>query len=356
MGNMRFTSFAIIVFALFLGVPEATPDECPQFSAGTAVGALESPLIDEASGIAVSRKNANVLWTHNDKGGSARVFAMSGDGTHLGIYNLAGASARDYEDIAIGPGPAEGRDYLYIGDIGDNDGEWRDITIYRAAEPVVDSNQLPVVITLVDVDSITLRYPDGPKNAETLMVDAPTGDIYIISKEWPYSRVYHAPYPQSTNSTITLQYKSRLPWGMAVGGDISPAGNLVIVKDYSSASLWKVEDGSQPWEAFSGPECSIPLVLEPQGEAISFNSNGCGYFTVSEDRYQPLYYFARDIEPLPANLDCDCDVDIHDYAIFASKYAQSTNDSPADFNGDGRIDISDLFTIANQWLLGVEGL
>ncbi len=356
MGKMRFINFAIIASALFLGVGEAKPDVCPQFSAGTAVGALQSPLINEASGLAVSRKNANVLWTHNDKGGSPRIFAINRDGAHLGIYNLAGASARDYEDIAIGPGPAEGLDYLYIGDIGDNYGQWSEITIYRVAEPVVDSNQLPAVITLVDVDSITLQYPDGARNAETLMVDAPTKDIYIVTKEMPNSRVYRAPYPQSTNSTITMEYKCRLPWGTAVGGDISPAGNLIIVKGYSNASLWKVEEDSELWQAFSGPECSIPLVTEPQGEAIAFNSNGCGYFTVSENHYQPLYYFARDIEPLLANLDCDCDVDIHDYAIFASEYTELPTDSIADLNGNGRIDIGDLFTIANEWLLGVGDL
>jgi L-ribulokinase len=91
---MRFADFAIIVLALFFCIGEATAGDCPQFLAGTKVGALQSPLINEASGIAASRKNANVLWVHNDSDDSARIFAMSYDGTHLGIYNLAGASAR----------------------------------------------------------------------------------------------------------------------------------------------------------------------------------------------------------------------------------------------------------------------
>ena len=178
MGKMRFAVFVIIVFALFSGFREATAVDCPQFSAGAAVGTVESSLINEASGIAASRKNADVLWTHNDSGDSERVFAMSRDGTHLGIYNLAGASARDYEDIAIGPGPVEGLDYLYVGDIGDNGGVYSYITVYRVAEPVVDSNESLVEVTLSDVDSIKLQYPDGPRDAETLMVDPLTRDIY----------------------------------------------------------------------------------------------------------------------------------------------------------------------------------
>jgi len=289
---MRFLFFIIVVFALFLGVRGAASDDCPEISAGEVVGALESPLINEASGIAASRKNANVLWTHNDSGDSARVFAMSYDGTHLGIYNLADASARDCEDIAIGPGPVEGLDYLYVGDIGDNGGLYAYVTVYRVAEPVVDSNQSPVNLTLTGVDSIRLRYPDGPRDAETLMVDPVTRDIYIISKRTSYSRVYRAAYPQSTSCPTTLEYKCRLPWGWAVGGDISPSGNIVIVKGYHNASLWHRGQELNLWDAFAGRECSVPLKIEPQGEAICFDADGCGYYTVSEGIYQPIYYFA----------------------------------------------------------------
>lgn len=295
---MRFADFAIIVFALFFGIGQAAAGDCPQFLAGTAVGALQSPLIGEASGIAASRKNDNVLWVHNDSGDSARIYALSYDGTHLGIYDLDGASASDYEDIATGPGPVKGLDYLYIGDIGDNGAQRTDITVYRVAEPVVDDNQSPVEITLSGADPIRLQYPDGPRDAETLMVDPLTKDIYIISKRESLSRVYRAPYPQSTSSTTTLEYLCELPWRKAVGGDISPTGNSIIVRGPGNASIWKVENGSQLWQAFAGTECSIPLVAEPQGEAICFAGNGFGYFTVSERNYQPLYYFARNISDL----------------------------------------------------------
>lgn len=299
---MRFAGFAIIVFALFFAIEAAAASACPQFLPPTTVGTLQSPLVREASGIAASRKNANVLWVHNDSGDSARIYAMNYDGKLLGIYNLAGASAIDYEDIAIGPGPTEGLDYLYIGDIGDNRARRKYVTVYRVAEPVVDPNQSPVNITLTTVDSIRLQYPDSPRDAETLMLDPVTRDIYIISKRTFFSRVYRAAYPQSTTSTTTMEYKCLLPWGWAVGGDISPTGNAIIVRSYSKASMWKVETGSQPWQAFATAKCSIPLVSEPQGEAICFAGNGRGYFTVSEKKYQPLYYFARDISDIADKL------------------------------------------------------
>ena len=151
-----------------------------------------------------------------------------------------------------------------------------------------------------------------------------------------------------------MEYKTQLPWGWAVGGDISPKGNSIIVRNPAGASLWKVENGSQLWQAFLGTACSIPLIPEPQGEAICFNSNGCGYFTVSEGTYQPLYYFARNLEPLVANLDCDCDVDMHDYAVLAFEHTDLPNDSIADLDGNGYVDIVDFSIFANEWLLGVE--
>jgi hypothetical protein len=327
---------------------------CPQFITGQQIGTVESVSIDEASGITASRMNPDVLWVHNDSGDTARVYAMNTAGDHLGIYSLGGASATDWEDIAIGPGPVDNLDYLYCGDIGDNSAVRSNITVYRVVEPQVDANQLSVTKTLTDVNAIRLQYPDGARDAETLMVDPLSKDIYIISKRETPSKVYRASYPQSTTLITTMELVATLPWGWAVGGDISPAGNLIIVRGYYNASLWQVENGSQSWEAFAGTDCSISLLYEPQGEAICFNSNGCGYFTVSEEVNQPLYYFARDIEPLVANFDRDCDVDWHDYAVFASEYTDLPTDSFADLDGDGYVDIDDVAIFTDEWLLGVE--
>ena len=83
-------------------------------------GEIENSNINEASGICSSKKNSNVLWTHNDSGDYNRIFAISLEGKHLGEYYLNNSKNRDWEDIAIGPGPIKGETYLYIGDIGDN--------------------------------------------------------------------------------------------------------------------------------------------------------------------------------------------------------------------------------------------
>jgi hypothetical protein len=278
---------------------------CPKFLAGRKVGTIEPIQINEASGIAASRKNAGVLWVHNDNWPPA-VFALTTGGKLLGTYNLAGAEIKNWEDIAIGPGPEPNIDYLYVGDIGDNSSKRKHITVYRVAEPNVvqqsDANQPAINATLGDVEKIKLVYPDGPHNAETLMIDPLTKDLYIVTKEGR-SRVYRAAYPQaayacatadkSVTEKTTLEYVAKLSWGMATGGDISPDGQMIIVRGYFGASLWMRPKEGQLWGAFAGPECSVPIIIESQGEAIGFDANGMGYYTTSENRRQPIYYFER---------------------------------------------------------------
>lgn len=290
---MRLVLWAAIFSALLAAAAGAVNGKCPQFHQGRQLGTLRSNLIDEASGIAASRKNAGVLWVHNDSGDPPRVFAMNSEGKHLGIYSLSGAGAWDWEDITIGPGPDPNKDYLYIGDIGDNKARHSSITVYQVPEPGVDANQSAVNTTLSGVETIKLQYPDGPRNAETLMVDPTNKDIYIISKEIS-TKVYRAAYPQSTTQTTTLEQVATLPLSMAVGGDISSLGDMIIVRGYNNALIWLRPEGTNLPDAFSGPACNVPLVLERQGEAICFDAAGCGYYTISEGWHQPIYYFARD--------------------------------------------------------------
>ncbi len=266
--------------------------ECPEFLPGEQVGTVQHGSINEASGIVASRSNLNVLWVHNDSGDSARVFAMDTEGNHLGIYNIADSTATDWEDIAIGPGLTPGQDYLYIGDIGDNSAaRTNGVKVYRVQEPTVDIAQDPVNEWLYGTETITLHYPDGPRDAEVLMVDPATGDIYIVSKRTDNSRVYRAAYPQT--SGMTMEYICELPCGWTTGGDISPLSDEIIVRGYSNAYLWPVPQGGDIPDAFDEDPCDIPLISEPQGEAIGFDAFGFGYFTVSEYTYQPIYYFAR---------------------------------------------------------------
>ena len=123
------------------------------------IGLVANDKIDEASGIASSKNNKNLIWTHNDSGNLGRVYAIGSGGSHLGMLRLQGIIPLDWEDMCIGPGPKEGVDYIYIGDIGDNFGKKKKKRIYRFEEPILDLNSSsePFDIKIKDIEKITFK-------------------------------------------------------------------------------------------------------------------------------------------------------------------------------------------------------
>lgn len=269
--------------------------ECPQFDGGRKVGSLQAAVIREASGLSASAKNCGVLWTHNDRGSTARLYAISTEGKLLATCTVWGVLAHDWEDIAIGPGPDPNTEYLYIGDIGDNKAKRDSIAVHRVPEPEIDVNSVGLTLRLKEFETIKLRYPDGSRNAETVLLDPVTKDIYIVSKQ-NKTKVYRAGYPQSTSEVTTMEQVAKIDLGTAVGGDMSRDGTMIIIRGYFAARLWSRPGGGTVADALSTAGCGTPLVFELQGEAICFDASGQGYYTTSEHRHQPIYYFARKAE------------------------------------------------------------
>ena len=293
---MQVCKRAVCVFVVLLApVPFccASGAGAPKFLPGKQVGTVQAKDIKEASGIVASRTSRGVLWVHNDSGNAATVFALNTEGRLLGTYRLKGARCRDWEDIAIGPGPDPNGSYLYVGDIGDNEARYPSITIYRVPEPVVDPNRVLGEIEIGPPDAIELTYPDGPKDAETLLVDPLSGDIYVIAKREFLSRVYRAARPPSAAKRTAMELVARLPWGFAVGGDVSPDGHWVIVRGPFNACLWRRPEGEELWRAFTTEGFALRLLRERQGEGICFDADGRGFFTIGEQSRPPIYYFAE---------------------------------------------------------------
>ena len=99
-----------------------------------ARGPVQIDGLQELSGLVASRHNSNVLWTHND-GPQDTVHAINTQGQWVGWLQLPGAPSQDWEDIAVGPGPEAGVDYLYIGDIGGNNDDRTVVQVFRVPEP-----------------------------------------------------------------------------------------------------------------------------------------------------------------------------------------------------------------------------
>jgi len=275
----------IIVLLLFSPSLILAFDDDTTFGAKIDRGLIELNRIKEASGIAASQKNPGVLWTHNDSGGQPEIYAMRSDGKHLGVFQLEGAGLRDWEDIAVGPGSEDGESYIYIGDIGDNDGIWVEKYIYRLPEPVIDLNSEPID-TVLAVETITIVYPQNVKrDVETFMVDPLTRDWILISKREENVLVYRVPFPQSTSETVTAEELASLNFSAAVGGDISPDGKEVLIKTYDKVFYWCRTSGQTLQQMFTKPPVQLPYSFEPQGEAICWAQDAGGYFTTSEELF-----------------------------------------------------------------------
>ncbi|WP_172337101.1 hypothetical protein [Mucilaginibacter sp. SG564] len=262
-------------------------------------GTLQSKQMDETSGIAASTINPGIYYVHNDSGDTSRFFAITPDGKLKTTIYFTGSKdiplgVRDCEDIAVGPGPAKGKSYVYIGDIGDNAGRWPYITIYRIREKrswATDS------LTHAEAEPLYLKYPDGPKDAETLMLDPVEELLCIVSKRRDTVSVYTTPLMYNAKDTVTLTKRAQLffsgfkPFKWITAGDISKDGKQILLKSYEKVYYWKREPKEHIWETMLRKPDELHYKVEKQGEAIGFTPDGKAYYTTSEGVFAPIYYY-----------------------------------------------------------------
>jgi len=283
-------------------VVNVSPEACPLFKAPAVRGSLNAAAMTETSGLVASTKTPGAFFAHNDSGAGPYVFAITATGALIDAYEIAGASAYDWEDIAAGPGPEEGERYLYVGDVGDNDYVRTSVRIYRVKEPVLDDTDEPAVLTTESADVLTLTYPGARENVEGLVVDPKDGALYLFSKGYDArSRVYRASPMVAGNSSEVLTQVATLDVNGAgtstpliTAVDVSPRGNLVVVRTYTHLFAWPRDVDAPFADTFAGTRCAIAPPNEPQGEAVAFDLDGRTVLTVSEGAGAPVYHLARD--------------------------------------------------------------
>lgn len=269
---------------LLVPTPAAAETVCDRLGDAEVVGEVDLPL-DELSGLAASRLHPGLFWAHNDSGDTARVFLIEEDGTVRSTHSIA-ADHVDWEDLAVGPGP-DGEPHLFIGDIGANIALREPVTVYRVAE--ADPSH---------VDRLELHYPDGPADAETLMIDPDSGELVIITKALDgRSRILTA---EQTDSPITMIEAGTvtftdpgpvdgapLPGTMLTGGDIAPNGSFIVLRTYKEVLVHPREPGRSIVEALQEEPCRRSIENEPQGEAVAVTIDSTAIVTMSEFGLDP---------------------------------------------------------------------
>ena len=270
------------------------------------LGNLQDRSVTESSGLVASRRNPGLYWTHNDSGDGPFVYCVGGRGESCGVWQVTGAGARDWEDVAAGPGPEPDRSYLYIGDIGDNLGDQEQVTVYRVAEPAVAPGAAPASRSAPapteGAEALRLRFPDGPHDAEALLVHPQSGDLYVVTKE-PPSGVYVARAPLSEGSSIALarvavvgEGEEGSRTGLVTGGDISPDGSRVALCTYREGYELAAPAGRPFDDVWRQAPARFGVGSRTVGEAIAYRLDGRALLTTSEDPFRaaaPLYQVER---------------------------------------------------------------
>ena len=270
---VRFTRRAVVFAALtFVGwsavlLAAAAQQNTPQC---TAAGSLvQLPGLSEASGLALSRKTPGRLWTHNDSGQPV-LFALDGRGAITGQVRVNGAKVEDWEAVEVGPCGSGSGSCVYIGDIGDNDARRRRITIYRVPEPEKASGSVAVS------EVFHATYPDGPHDAETLLVA--NGRLYIVTKgETGPVAVYRFPADLQAGATMKLERvgESTLKGDAAsriTDGTVSPDGQWVVLRSQFTLTFYRAADLlNGQWRAASTVD--LRRLKEPQGEGLALGAD-----------------------------------------------------------------------------------
>ena len=225
----------------------------------------------ETSGVAVGRRDPDVLWTHND--GNSDLYALGRSGDVLRRFELEGRLS-DWEDLEIAECAVAGS-CLYLSDTGDNRERRPFIRILRVAEPSVGTGDTGVAALTPDM--FPARFPDGPRDVEALFV-LPGERPYLVTKGTNHPvTVYRYPGPLRPD-TVTLEEVQRLTDQPALllnrvtGASASAEGDWVAVRTYQTLQFYRNE-GGRLVPAEDGL-VNLRTLQEIQGEGVGLGPGG----------------------------------------------------------------------------------
>jgi hypothetical protein len=245
---------------------------------------IDDPRITESSGLAAAGSH---LYTMNDGGSRLKVYLLAAPAGNGGVTCrvvrtiTAPIDPYDVEDLARSPDGT-----LWLADIGDNNRSRHTVAIELLTE--AGTGRL-----------YRFAYPDGPHDAEALLLDR-AGRPFIVTKELlGNSGVYTPAGTPSTSRPTPLRRVADLhfiptgtPGGpvgvvgqvLVTGGAVSPDGTRVVLRTYTDAYLWRADDGNVARALTSDAPTRIPLPATRQGEAVTFSPDGRNLLTSTEGR------------------------------------------------------------------------
>ncbi len=299
---------ALMLFKVTACGPTETPSDIRFRKAGIVI----SPELDEISGLQASQRRDGVFWVHNDDG-PPRVFALGPDGADLGHFDIREAVNVDWEDITLIPG--ETRDLLVLADVGDNRAERSRVWLYLVEEPLPNqdgrySGQYNAY------HWISLRYPDGPRDTESISWDPVGQRLLVLSKRDKPPRLYAidaATLLSEDEAALTFLgavdqfrppepadrrlFDERTPWiSQPTGFDISPDGKRAAVLTYRSLYLFERPADADWLEGLNTEPVEILGPPHAYDEAVGFGADGKRIWVSTEGEQPPVWEFELERE------------------------------------------------------------
>ena len=265
-------------------------------------GVLLAPQLDEVSGMAASHTFPDTLWTVNDGGNAASLYAIGNRGGLQATLRIDNVPNTDWEDLAAFD--LDGRHYLLIADTGDNGGLRKTLQLHVIEEPrtLADGHRKPAW-------SIAFRWPDGPRDCEAVAVDAARGEVLLISKRRSPPELFVLPLRPGTNA---LQVARRVGFLAGVpqpdaeslrsnpraarvrhqitAADISPDDDTLAVLTYSDLLLYRRTRQASWEQAVATPPRVNDVPWLPQAEALAWSTDGRGLYATGEHSPAPLLF------------------------------------------------------------------
>ena len=248
-----------------------TPLDCELASQG------KLPTLPEASGLALSRRGPNVLWSLNDSG-APTVVALSSSGELLSRVRIAGANVNDWEDVSVAP--CDGESCLYIADTGNGGGTQRnDVIVYRVREP------LPADRPTAPADIFDAAYPDG-EDHESDALFVLNGQLFLITKGHP-AVLFAFPRNLTTGTIQTLERIGEIPTEGFPSGTIprryrvtdaeaSPDGQWVAIRTNDALLVYRSAD-LLGHRTRTFQRADLRFLSEPRGEGVAISNEGDVY-------------------------------------------------------------------------------
>ena len=292
--------FLILIVVSGCSDAEQVPTEQAPSPAAAVIGRLEDPVIREASGLARSHRQDNVFWVINDNGAKEWVHAINPRGKRLGEFDLKKADNEDWEDLASFE--LDGKPYLLIADIGDNDAKHKSRMLYVVEEPAAKKKDKAKIAWRVK-----FKFPNGPRDAESVAVDVENQRTLILSKRDIPPALYEVPLQPDTDEIITAKWlgiikslpapsrqdvefapKTKDWHWQPVGMDIAE-DNLAAVILTSRAVYYYTRQPGQDWfDALNTRPQRVSLGNFKNAEAVAFGNERRSVVVTGENKHSRL--------------------------------------------------------------------